>query len=342
MKDELKTLRAARSDLNLVVAQDQSLFVQESFNDAMRELLIGALMASLVVFIFFRNLRNTLVTVAGLPIILLGAFAAMSALNMTINIVSLMAMTLSVGLIIDDAIVVRENVFRHMEMGKTPKEAAAQGTAEVALPVVAMSLTIVSVFLPIAFVGGLIGKFLNSFGLVVSIAVLISLVEALTFAPMLSAYLFKQQKPKIAPAAQSDAATAHVGLGRYRVARLPGHAGLDPAPSAGHPGGRHRDPCSQRLWRHIPQAELYAFRRSRQRRRLSVDAAWNRPLRHRPKGPRGRSPAPGPPGCQIRSDQRRRNRHAGGCQLRREPQGRPRGAGVRGDGRVRSSPTFPA
>ena len=113
---------------------------------------------------------------------------------MTLNIVSLMALSLSVGLIIDDAIVVRENIFRHMEMGKTPKEASSEGTAEVAMPVVAMSLTIVSVFLPIAFVGGLIGKFLNSFGLVVSIAVLISLVEALTFAPMLSAYLFKQQK----------------------------------------------------------------------------------------------------------------------------------------------------
>ena len=134
---------------------------------------------------------------------------------MTLNIVSLLALTLSVGLIIDDAIVVRENVFRHMEMGKTPKQASSEGTAEVAMPVIAMSLTIVSVFLPIAFVGGLIGKFLNSFGLVVSIAVLISLVEALTFAPMLSAYLFKQQKPKY-----------RFGRGRCRGSR-PRQPGLD-------------------------------------------------------------------------------------------------------------------
>jgi len=156
------------------------------------------------------------VTVAGLPIIMLGTFAAMSALNMTLNIVSLMALSLSVGLIIDDAIVVRENIFRHMEMGKTPRQASSDGTAEVAMPVVAMSLTIVSVFLPIAFVGGLIGKFLNSFGLVVSIAVLISLVEALTFAPMLSAYLFKQQKPKapeVAPEAHDDSGIEHTSLG---------------------------------------------------------------------------------------------------------------------------------
>ena len=173
--NELQALAEARPDLNLSIVQDQSTLVEESFNDAMRELLIGALMASLVVLFFFRNLRNTLVTARACPIILLGTFGVMSALNMTLNIVSLLALTLSVGLIIDDAIVVRENIFRHMEMGKSPKQASSDGTAEVAMPVLAMSLTIVAVFLPIAFVGGLIGKFLNSFGVVVSVAVLISL-----------------------------------------------------------------------------------------------------------------------------------------------------------------------
>ena len=213
VKKELAAIAEERPDLNLVTVQDQSIFVRESFNDAMRELLIGAVAASLIVLLFFRNVRNTLVTVAGLPIILLGTFAVMSARGMTLNIISLMALSLSVGLIIDDAIVVRENIFRHMEMGKTPKEASAQGTAEVAMPVIAMSLTIVSVFLPVAFVGGLIGKFLNSFGLVVSMAVLISLVEALTFAPMLSAYLFKQQKPKSLVAADAGSGIAHASLG---------------------------------------------------------------------------------------------------------------------------------
>ena len=211
-KKEIAAIAEERPDLNLVTVQDQSIFVRESFNDAMRELLIGALAASLVVLFFFRNIRNTLVTVAGLPIILLGTFAVMSARDMTLNIISLMALSLSVGLIIDDAIVVRENIFRHMEMGKTPRQASSDGTAEVAMPVVAMSLTIVSVFLPVAFVGGLIGKFLNSFGLVVSIAVLLSLVEALTFAPMLSAHLFKQQKPKIAEA-DAESGIAHASLG---------------------------------------------------------------------------------------------------------------------------------
>ena len=168
---------------------------------------------------------------------------------MTLNIISLMALSLSVGLIIDDAIVVRENIFRHMEMGKTPKEASSQGTAEVAMPVIAMSLTIVSVFLPVAFVGGLIGKFLNSFGLVVSIAVLISLVEALTFAPMLSAYLFKQQKPKTARRARSRVRVRACQPGLDR-APLPALAGLDAAPPLRHLGARHRAPgraaCSVR------------------------------------------------------------------------------------------------
>ena len=210
---ELETLQEERPDLNLSIVQDQSVFVEESFNDAMRELLIGALMASLVVLFFFRNLRNTLVTIAGLPIILLGTFGVMSALHMTLNIVSLLALSLSVGLIIDDAIVVRENIFRHMEMGKSPKKASSDGTAEVAMPVLAMSLTIVAVFLPIAFVGGLIGKFLNSFGLVVSVAVLISLFEALTFAPMLSAYLFKPQKAKFTEEEAQALETSHASLG---------------------------------------------------------------------------------------------------------------------------------
>jgi hydrophobic/amphiphilic exporter-1 (mainly G- bacteria), HAE1 family len=213
VKNELNALQKERPDLDLLLVQDQSVFVRESFNDAMRELLIGAFMASLVVFIFFRNLRNTLVTIAGLPIILLGTFAAMWFQGMTLNIVSLMALSLSVGLIIDDAIVVRENIFRHMEMGKTPREASSQGTAEVAMPVVAMSLTIVSVFLPIAFVGGIMGKFLSSFGLVVSMAVLISLVEALTFAPMLSAYMFKQQKAKVLVDPAEGGGIAHASLG---------------------------------------------------------------------------------------------------------------------------------
>jgi len=110
--------------------------------------------------------------------------------------ITLLALSLAVGLVIDDAIVVRENIFRHMERGETPKEASSRGTNEVAQSVLAMTLTVVAVFLPVAFATGLIGKFFREFGITVSVAVLISLIEAFTLAPMLSAHLFKQRPPK--------------------------------------------------------------------------------------------------------------------------------------------------
>jgi HAE1 family hydrophobic/amphiphilic exporter-1 len=110
--------------------------------------------------------------------------------------ITLMALSLAVGLVIDDAIVVRENIFRHMERGETPKEAAARGTNEVSLAVLAMTLTVLSVFLPVAFATGIIGIFFREFGLVIASAVAISLFEAFTLAPMLSAYFFKQRTPK--------------------------------------------------------------------------------------------------------------------------------------------------
>ena len=161
-------------------------------------------------------MRNTVVTVIGLPVIMIGTFAVMSALGLTLNIVTLLALSLAVGLVIDDAIVVRENIFRHMERGEDPKTAALNGTNEVGLAVLAMTLTVVSVFLPIAFVGGLIGKFFSPFGLAVTAAVLISLFEAFTLAPMLSAYWFRQRKP--------SPGTGGTCGGRRRAARLAGPA----------------------------------------------------------------------------------------------------------------------
>jgi HAE1 family hydrophobic/amphiphilic exporter-1 len=120
----------------------------------------------------------------------------MQFLGLSLNLITLLALSLAVGLVIDDAIVVRENIFRHMERGEDPKTASLNGTTEVSLSVVAMTLTVVSVFLPIAFISGLIGRFFSQFGLAVTAAVLISLFEAFTLAPMLSAYWFKQRAPK--------------------------------------------------------------------------------------------------------------------------------------------------
>ncbi len=209
VKSEIARVKKDYPGLNVVISNDQSAFIQGSIQDSLTDLILGGIFASLVVLFFFRDLRNTLVTVAGLPVIMIGTFAAMSALGLSLNMMTLLALSLAVGLVIDDAIVVRENIFRHMENGETPMDASSHGTNEVGLSVLAMTLTVVSVFFPIAFTTGAIGRFYSQFGLAVTVAVLISLFEAFTFAPMLSAYLFKQRKPK--PGHEHDEAGTHLG-----------------------------------------------------------------------------------------------------------------------------------
>lgn len=220
VKAEIAQIEKEYPNLTILIPSDQSTFVKDSVNDSINDLVLGGIAAALVVLVFFRDLRNTIVTVIGLPIIMIGTFAAMQYMNLSLNLITLLALSLAVGLVIDDAIVVRENIFRHMERGEDPKTAALNGTNEVALSVVAMTLTVVSVFLPIAFVSGIIGRFFQSFGLTVTAAVLISLFEAFTLAPMLSAYWFKQKKkkPGAEPASTPAAATelddaSHANLG---------------------------------------------------------------------------------------------------------------------------------
>jgi len=195
IKRELARFQKDYPDLSFGIAFDQSDFTRQSVDDTQLSLIIGAVLAALVVFLFFRDLRNTLVTVAGLPMVILGTFMVLYIIGISINTISLMALALSIGMLIDDAIVVRENIFRHMERGETPKVAASRGTGEIGLAVLAVSSTIVAVFLPIAFAEGIVGKFMRDFGATVAVAVIISLVEAFTLAPMLSAYFFKRIEP---------------------------------------------------------------------------------------------------------------------------------------------------
>lgn len=195
IKRELANLQQAYPDLSFAIGFDQSTYTRRSVEDMQSSMIIGAILAALVVLLFFRDLRNTLVTVAGLPMVLLGTFMVLHALGMTMNMITLMALSLSIGLLIDDAIVVRENIFRHMEKGEDPKIAASRGSGEIALAVLAVTSTIVAVFLPIGFAEGIIGMFLRDFGVTVAVAVVISLIEAFTLAPMLSAYFFKRIPP---------------------------------------------------------------------------------------------------------------------------------------------------
>jgi hydrophobic/amphiphilic exporter-1 (mainly G- bacteria), HAE1 family len=190
-RDKLKLLSQQYPNVTFMTLSDNSVFIEQSDRDVIYTMIIGAILAALIVFAFIRNVRNTIITVAGLPIIILGTFAVISAMGFTLNIITLMALSLSVGLLIDDAIVVRENIFRHMEHGASPREAAENGTGEIAFAVIAISLTIIAVFIPVAFTTGQIGGMFKEFGITVAVAVVISLFEAFTFAPLLTAFFAK-------------------------------------------------------------------------------------------------------------------------------------------------------
>jgi HAE1 family hydrophobic/amphiphilic exporter-1 len=177
-----------------------------------KALVLGLSVLLLVVLVFFRD-RNTLVTMAGLPIILMGTFALMPLFGLSINLITLLALALCVGLVIDDAIVVRENIFRHTERGESPRVAASKGTAEVALSVLAMTFTIVAVFVPVTFTSGTTGIIFKSFGITIAVAIMLSLVEAFMFAPMLSANLFRRKKASAVAHAPAAHATPHVTHG---------------------------------------------------------------------------------------------------------------------------------
>jgi hydrophobe/amphiphile efflux-1 (HAE1) family protein len=179
--------KGIKGEVSLV--RDTSRPIDLNVLDVKESILIGILLCVIVVFFFLGSARSTFITAMALPNSLLGGFVIMYAMGFTINLMTLLALSLAVGLLIDDAIVVRENIFRHLEMGKKPKDAALEGTKEVAMAVIATTLVVIAVFGPISFLQGIVGQFFKQFGLTVVFTMLISLFDAFTVAPMLSAYL---------------------------------------------------------------------------------------------------------------------------------------------------------
>ncbi|WP_279722907.1 efflux RND transporter permease subunit [Acinetobacter baumannii] len=174
--------------LDYKVVADSSKGIRASIKDVVRTIIEGAVLAVLIVLLFLGSFRSTVITGLTLPITLLGTLTFIWAFGFSINMMTLLALSLSIGLLIDDAIVVRENIVRHTELGKDHVTAALDGTKEIGLAVLATTLTIVAVFLPVAFMGGLIGRFFYQFGVTVSTAVLISMFISFTLDPMLSAH----------------------------------------------------------------------------------------------------------------------------------------------------------
>lgn len=182
------TLKEQKAGMSIKVVRDGSKPIDANVYDVYETIIIGMILTIIVVYFFLGSLRSTIITGLALPNSLLGAFILLAAAGFTVNIMTLLALSLAVGLLIDDAIVVRENIFRHIEMGATPIKAAIEGTSEVTLAVIATTLTVIAVFAPISFLDGVVGQFFKEFGLTVCFAMVISLFDALTMAPMLSAY----------------------------------------------------------------------------------------------------------------------------------------------------------
>jgi len=175
------------------VVGDQSTFIRASIESIQTHLIEGSILAAIVVFIFLWSFRSTLIAATAIPTSLIATFGLMAALGFTLNSITMLALTLMVGIVIDDAIVVLENIFRFIEeKGMHPFQAAIEGTKEIGLAVMATTLSLLAVFLPVGFMGGIVGRFMSSFGLTSSFAIAVSLLVSFTLTPMLAARLIKR------------------------------------------------------------------------------------------------------------------------------------------------------
>jgi multidrug efflux pump subunit AcrB len=187
----LEELKARYPDIELTQAFDFVTPVQEEYDGSLLMLYEGAILAVLVVWLFLRDWRATLVSAVALPMSVIPAFIGMYLLGFSVNVVTLLALSLVVGILVDDAIVEVENIVRHLRMGKTPYQAAMEAADEIGLAVIATTFTLIAVFLPTAFMSGVAGKFFKQFGWTASLAVFASLVVARMLTPMMAAYLLK-------------------------------------------------------------------------------------------------------------------------------------------------------
>lgn len=191
--DKLKS--TSPIDFSILNISDQSKFIRASINTLVHDALIGGVLAILIILLFLKSISNTMIISLAIPISVIATFTLMFFSDMTINVMSLGGLTLGIGMIVDDAIVVLENIHRRMENGLSIREAAVEGTKEVAMPVIAATLTTVAVFFPIVYVEGLTAQLFKDLGVTVSIGLLASLIVSLTVTPMLATKLMKAKKP---------------------------------------------------------------------------------------------------------------------------------------------------
>jgi hydrophobe/amphiphile efflux-1 (HAE1) family protein len=197
VEKRVAALQEKRPDVRLTLIDSSVNYTVGNYESAMLTLVEGAVLAIIVVFVFLRDLRATMIAAVALPLSVIPTFFAMDAMGFSLNLVSLLAITLVTGILVDDAIVEIENIVRHMRMGKSPYRAALEAADEIGLAVIAITLTIVAVFAPVSFMGGIAGQYFKQFGLTVAVAVLFSLLVARLITPMMAAYLMRAKKQHV-------------------------------------------------------------------------------------------------------------------------------------------------
>jgi hydrophobe/amphiphile efflux-1 (HAE1) family protein len=195
IKAQLPQLQASiPPSVKLTIVSDRSTSIRQSFSDVKLTLIGTIILVVVMIFIFLRNLWATLIPAITVPLSLLGTFAVMYMLGYSLDNLSLMAVTLAVGLVVDDAIVMLENIFRHMEEGKDRKTASLDGSAEIGFTIVSITVSLIAVFIPLIFMGGIVGRLFREFGVTVTVAVVLSALIALTLSPMMAALVLKNPK----------------------------------------------------------------------------------------------------------------------------------------------------
>ncbi|MFZ2844880.1 efflux RND transporter permease subunit [Psychrobacter sp.] len=194
---ELAKLSADVGNINIEKVYDRATPIDEDYQASLRMLIEGGLLAVVVVFLFLRNIRATFVAAVALPLSVIPTFLGMYLFGFSLNIISLLALSLVIGVLVDDAIVEVENIIRHLRMGKTPYEAAMEAADEIGLAVVATTFTLIAVFLPTAFMGGIVGQFFRQFGWTAALSIFASLMVARLITPMMAAYILKPEKKHV-------------------------------------------------------------------------------------------------------------------------------------------------
>jgi len=179
------------ASVNLDILNDRSISIRQSVNDVQFSLLLAMALVVMVIFLFLRNVRATIIPTLALPTSIVGTFAAMYLLNFSLDNLSLMALTLSVGFVVDDAVVMLENIVRRIEMGESVRQAALNGSREIGFTIISMTVSLVAVFIPVLFMGGILGRLFREFAITISVAILVSGLVSLTLTPMLASKLLK-------------------------------------------------------------------------------------------------------------------------------------------------------